>query len=315
MKLERRPSIEATAQTPLGRLRAALNDAERVAVSASMSADDAVSFLRACDAIDPLLDEAGAAADIRPEVNRANFVRERLRTNAESIIRVVQRAGRSGDVEGSRSWDRAQHIAAHVRANRIRRLAIVGVGAAVLIAALALFPMLFPAEPAPDIGAISHLLANEGAVAALDLARAEYERFPDHPEAALWRGALELRAGDPAVAEELFAQARRQAASDVGFLFERGNLLIQAGLPDAAEADAAALIARPDAQAEGYLLLGSVHEARGDREGAIAAFQQAADLAAAANKPQLEVIAKTRLGMILQSLPVLPTPPDLTPHP
>jgi tetratricopeptide (TPR) repeat protein len=90
----------------------------------------------------------------------------------------------------------------------------------------------------------------------------------------------------------------------IGFLFERGNLLIQAGLPDAAEADAAALIAQPDAQAEGYLLLGSVREARGDREGAIAAFQQAADLAAAANKPQLEVIAKTRLGMILQSPPL-----------
>ncbi|MDW8213348.1 MAG: tetratricopeptide repeat protein [Roseiflexaceae bacterium] len=308
MKLERRPSIETTAQTPLGRLRAALDDAERVAVSAGMSADDAVSFLRACDAIECLLSEIGAAADIRPEVNRANFVRERLRVNAESIARVVQSAGRTHDVAGMRSWEAVQSLVTTVRARRIRRLAIAGLGAVALIAALALLLLIFPAEPAPDIGAISRLLANEGAAAALDRARAEYERFPDNPEAALWRGVLELRAGDPAAAEELFAQARQRAASEVGFLFERGNLLIQVGLFDAAEADAAALIARPDAQAEGHLLLGSVREARGDRAGAIEAFQQAADLAAAADKPHLEVIAKTRLGMILQSLPLTPNP-------
>ncbi|MCS6937848.1 MAG: tetratricopeptide repeat protein [Roseiflexus sp.] len=308
MKLERRPSIETTAQTPLGRLRAALDDAERVAVSAGMSADDAVSFLRACDAIECLLSEIGAAADIRPEVNRANFVRERLRVNAESIARVVQSAGRMHDVAGMRSWEEVQSLVATVRARRLRRLAIAGLGAVALIAALALLLLIFPAEPAPDIGAISRLLANEGAAAALDRARAEYERFPDNPEAALWRGVLELRAGDPAAAEELFAQARQWAASEVGFLFERGNLLIQVGLLDAAEADAAALIAHPDAQAEGHLLLGSVREARGDRAGAIEAFQQAADLAAAADKPHLEVIAKTRLGMILQSLPLTPNP-------
>ncbi|MCS7289851.1 MAG: tetratricopeptide repeat protein [Roseiflexus sp.] len=308
MKLERRPSIETTAQTPLGRLRAALDDAERMAVGASVSADDAVSFLRACDAIDRLIDEIGAAADIRPEMNRADYVRERLRTNAEAIARVVQRAGRLDEVAGSRAWEQVRTIAATMRARRLRRLAIAGVGALALIMTLTLLPIILPDEPAPDIGAISRLLANEGAAAALDRARAEYERFPDDPEAALWRGVLELRAGDPATAEALFAQARQRAADEVGFLFERGNLLIQVGLLDAAEADAAALIARPDAQAEGYLLLGSVREARGDRAGAIDAFQQAADRAAAADKPHLEVIAKTRLGMILQSFPLTPNP-------
>lgn len=307
MKLERRPSLETTAQTSLGRLRAALDDAERVAVSASMSADDAVSFLRACDEIERLIDEIGAAADIRPEVNRADFVRERLRLNAGAITRVVQRSHRADEVQHSPSWKRALSIASDVRTRRIRRLMIAGFGVAALMAALASLPLIFPAEPAPDIGAISRLLANEGAAAALERARAEYERFPDDPEAALWRGVLELRTGDPAAAERLFAQARQQAASEAGFLFERGNLLIQVGLFDAAEADAAALIARPDAQAEGYLLLGGVREARGDRAGAIDAFQHAADLAAAADKPHLEVIAKTRLGMILQSFPVLPT--------
>lgn len=308
MKLERRPLIETTAQTPLGRLRAALDDAERVAVSASMSADDAVSFLRACDAIEQCINEAGSSADIRAETNRADFVRERLRVNAAAIIQVIRRADRVSEVEACRSWARALAIASDLRTRRIRRLMIAGIGAALLIATLALLPVIVPAEPAPAIGAISRLLANEGAAAALDLARAEYERFPDDPEAALWRGVLELRAGDPAVAAELFEQARRQAASEIGFLFERGTLLIQVGLLDDAEADADALIARPDAQAEGYLLLGSVQEARGDRAGAIAAFQQAADLAAAADKPHLEVIAKTRLGMVLQALPVAPTP-------
>lgn len=304
MKHERRSFIETAAQTPLGRLRAALDDAERVAVSARVAADDAVALLRACDTIDLLIDAIGASADIRPETNRADFLREQLRTHAGTIVQTVQRASRDRDLHDSPSWKRVLAIAADARVRRLRRMALVGAGAAVVIVLLALLPVIFPAEPAPDIASISRLLADREVAAALDLARAEYERFPDNPEAALWRGVLELRAGDPRVAEDLFAQARRQAASDVGFLFERGNLLIQAGLPDAAEADAAALIARPDAQAEGYLLLGSVREARGDREGAIAAFQQAADLAAAANKPQLEVIAKTRLGMILQSPPL-----------
>ncbi len=304
MKRDHRSFIETAAQTPLGRLRAALDDAERVAVSARVAADDAVAFLRACDTIDMLIDAVGAGADIRPETNRADFLRERLRANAELIVGVVQRAGRDRDLHDSPSWKRALTITADARARRFRRMALIGAGAVIVIALLALLPVIAPAEPAPDIASISRLLTDREIAAALDLARAEYERFPDNPEAALWRGVLELRAGDPQVAEELFAQARRHAASDVAFLFERGNLLIQAGLPDAAEADAAALIARSDAGAEGYLLLGSVREARGDREGAIAAFQQAADLAAAANKPQLEVIAKTRLGMILQSPPL-----------
>lgn len=308
MKLERRPLIETTAQTPLGRLRAALDDAERVAVSAGMSADDAVSFLHACDAIERYVNEAGSGADIRAETNRADFVRERLRVNAAAIVHIIRRAGRAGEVETCRSWAHALAIASEMRMRRMRRLIIAGIGAALLIATLALLPVIVPAEPAPAIGSISRLLANEGAAAALDLARVEYERFPDDPEAALWRGVLELRAGDPAAAAELFEQARRQAASEIGFLFERGTLLIQVGLLDDAEADADALIARPDAQAEGYLLLGSVREARGDRTGAIAAFQQAADLAAVANKPHLEVIAKTRLGMVLQALPLAPTP-------
>lgn len=308
MKLERRPSVETAAQTPLGRLRAALDEAERVAVSAGMAADDAVSFLHACDAIENLIAAAGAGADIRPETNRADFVRERLRRNAEAIVRVVQRAGRVRDVEHCRSWSQAMTVASHMRTRRLRRLTIAVTATVVLVALLALLPVIFPAEPAPDSVAIGRLLASEGADAALALARAEYERFPNDPEAALWRGVLELRVGNPAVAEELFKQARQQSADETAFLFERGNLFIQAGLFDAAEADATTLITRPDTQAEGYLLLGSVREARGDREGAIAAFQQAADLAAAANKPQLEVIAKTRLGMILQSLPILPTP-------
>ncbi|MGQ9549833.1 MAG: tetratricopeptide repeat protein [Roseiflexus sp.] len=304
MKRDRRSSIGSAAQTPLGRLRTALDDAERVAVSACTAADDAVAFLRACDTIDMLIDAVGAGADIRPEMNRADFLRERLRTNAGSIVQTVRRTGRDHDLRESPSWKQALTIAADARARRLRRMALVGAGAAVVIALLVFLPMIFPAEPAPDTASIGRLLIDREVAAALDLARAEYERFPDNPEAALWRGVLELRAGDPLVAEELFAQARRQASSEVGFLFERGNLLIQAGLPDAAEVDAAALIARSDAQAEGYLLLGSVREVRGDREGAIAAFQQAADLAAAANKPQLEVIAKTRLGMILQSPPL-----------
>lgn len=308
MKLARRPSIETTAQTLLGRLRAALDDAEGVAVSARVSADDAVSFLRACDLIEQCINEAGSDADIRAETNRADFVRERLRTHAEAIVRAIRRADRTGEVAESRAWARALALAADRRAHRIRRMAITGIGAAALIAALVLLPVMVPAKPAPAIGSISRVLANEGAAAALDLARAEYERFPDDPEAALWRGVLELRAGDPATAQELFEQARQQSASEIGFLFERGTLLIQVGLFDAAESDAADLIARADAQAEGYLLLGSVREARGDRAGAIAAFQQAADLAAAADKPHLDVIAKTRLGMILQSLPVAPTP-------
>lgn len=308
MKLERRPSIETTAQTLLGRLRAALDEAEDVAVSARVSADDAISFLRACDLIEQCINEAGSDADIRAETNRADFVRERLRTHADAIVRAIRRADRAGEVAESRAWARALALAADRRARRIRRMAIAGIGVAMLIAALASLPVMVPAKPAPAIGSISRLLANEGVAAALDLARIEYARFPDDPEAALWRGVLELRAGDPAAAQELFEQARQQSASEIGFLFERGTLLIQVGLFDAAESDAAELIARADAQAEGYLLLGSVREARGDRAGAIAAFQQAADLAAAADKPHLEVIAKTRLGMILQSLPLAPTP-------
>lgn len=308
MKLERRPSIETTAQTPLGRLRALLDHAERLAVSVGTSADDAVLFLTACDAIEQLLEDVSASADVRPEANRTDFLRGRLRANATSIVRIVQRAGRHEMLRDSHSWYVALTTAERERSRRTRRLALIGAVLVLIVAALAALPILFPAAPAPDLTTISRLISAGDMAAALEQARVEHAAYPDNAEATLWLGVLELRAGDSSVAAALFQQAQQQYGNDIVFLFERGNVLTQVGLFDAAAADARTLIARSDAQAEGYLLLGGVQEARGDRDGAIVAFERAAEQAAATGKTQLEVVARARLGILLQAPPVFPTP-------
>lgn len=308
MKLDRRASIDTIAQTPLGRLRAQLDDAERLAVGVGMTADDAVALFYACDAIEQLLAEVGANADIRPEANRAEALRGRLRTQAVLLARLVQGAGRAAALDDSPAWRATLTRATTEQQQRQRRMILSIGGLALVLALFGGLSWLFPAEPSPDLVTVGRFVSEGEIDAALERVRIEQEQFPDDGEAALWRGVLELRAGDAAEAQPLFDQARQRYVTEVGFYFERGNLLIQVGLFDAAAADADTLIARADAQAEGYLLRGSVEEARGDRFAASEAYNRAAELAAATDKPQLEVIAKTRLGLMLQAPPIFPTP-------
>jgi Tfp pilus assembly protein PilF len=76
----------------------------------------------------------------------------------------------------------------------------------------------------------------------------------------------------------------------------------------AAEVSARELIKHPANTAQGYYILGQIEEARGQTAAAVEAFQQAAALAEQAGDTQLTVLARARLGYLMQAFPPGPTP-------
>ncbi|MFO7167406.1 MAG: tetratricopeptide repeat protein [Chloroflexota bacterium] len=309
MKRSLDPNIST--QTELGHLRDLLDDAERQVVVMHETSTGARDVIRAMDEIDRLLAlVARSGVDVRAEEGRAEFLRRRLTRAAPGVVRLVQAADLSSTLSDSPTWQAILAAQAEQSRQRVRRLFMVGGPILAVLLTIIVLTLLFPPPPQANLTAIRRL-AQEGQIdEALATAQAEATRVPTDPEAALWIGALQTIKGDTAAAEAAWEEARRLIDDEMSFYFERGSALLEAGRPDDAEPDARRLIEQPTTAPTGYLLLGGIEEARGRVPEAIAAFQQAADLAHAAGNSQLEVIAKTRMGMVMQAsgIPLTPTP-------
>ncbi len=84
-----------------------------------------------------------------------------------------------------------------------------------------------------------------------------------------------------------------------------GNQRFQLGDLDGAEAAANQGKAINEREPQVYLLLASVAEARGDAPTAIQYFEQTYELAD--NNPQLQVVARYRMGQLMQQAPMIDT--------
>jgi tetratricopeptide (TPR) repeat protein len=295
---------------PLERLRHHLDVAERRVVVMHESPDIALEVIHTMDQIEGLLHELqGPEFDTRGEESRAEALRERLARAAGRVVRQVGSRGSAGQLTDSPTWRMLREAAAAQHRQWRRRF--LGIGAGIAIVAILLvvvLPRVFPAPPHADIEAISRPARAGDIGSALATAQAEQARVPNDPAVALWIGALQQRRGDQAAAQQAWEAARRLYGDDSTFHMERGIVWLQLGDLAAAEADARALIAQPGSAAEGYYLLSQVEEERGQISAAIAALQQAAQLAEQEGNAQLTVLARTRLGYLMQQ-PLLPPTP------
>jgi len=132
--------------------------------------------------------------------------------------------------------------------------------------------------------------------------------MPQDAEHWAWVGVLEEKLGHTAEAAEAFARGEQAAQSRVAFLYTRGNAYLRLGDLDKAEGDGKAALEINRDYAEAYFLLGGVYEARGDAAAAMEALEQAATLAEKAGNSALVVMAKYRLGMLMQSAPMMQPP-------
>jgi cytochrome c-type biogenesis protein CcmH/NrfG len=308
MKRTIEPNIETA--SPLAQVRALLTDLERQLVVMQETPSGARDVIVGVDAAEQML--AGLSqpgVDLRAEENRLDFVRRRLTGGAPGVARLVQAANLADDLRDSPTWRAIQAAQAAQARGRLRRLLFIGVPLLALFLTIIVLNLLFPAPPRANLTLASRQLEQGQIDQALATARAEAARVPTDPEPHLLIGAIATQQGNTAEAETAWAEARRLMADDTQFFFQRGTALLELGLPDAAEADARQLITNEATAAPGYLLLGGVEETRGRVPEAVAAFEEAARIAATQNNAQLEVIAKTRIGILMQQAPMLaPTP-------
>lgn len=294
-----------TSRSMLNQLRDLLDTTERRLPVMHETPDGALQVIRHSDTLAQLaLAARRPGVDTRAEENRVDILRRQLQSRAAQVVRLVRAADQADQLSDSPTWQMIQDLHT-VQQRQLHRRLMIG-GSVVLTLGLLLFvvlPWVFPAPPRANVDSVVRMFAEGDLPGALVRARAEQARVPTDADAALWVGVLSLRSGDPAAAETAWAQARQLLNNDKIFYFQRGTALIEVGLPDIAEEDARRLIALPGAIAEGYLLLGGVEEARGRVPEAMKALQQSADYARQADNPELEVMAKTRLALMLQSPP------------
>jgi tetratricopeptide (TPR) repeat protein len=130
----------------------------------------------------------------------------------------------------------------------------------------------------------------------------------------IWEGVLHEQLGETDQAQASLAHAQELMADQPAmYWITLGNDRLQAGNLDGAEAAGnQALVLKPD-DAQATFLLGGVAEARGDNAKAIELFDKTFQLAQKDN-PQLAVIARVRMGQLMQQVsPFGPTSPVTTP--
>ena len=293
-------------------LREDLDEAERLIVQ--LRRHNVESFLQLLDNIEERFTQLESSGlDLRPEQTRWGSLQSKLRSEAGRVKRVLDVAG---GLEGLRQanppalgmWWRLDAVVAAARRHFIRRLGMtVGTISALLAIVWALLTFVFPPDPNTIISseAITTLqqLAFEGrweeALTVIEDAKARLTQ-PD-AELLIWEGVIRDNLGQGERALQPLAEAKALVPSDqqVAYWWTLGTIRLAVGdLEEARAAGNEALALDPN-DPQGYFLLGSVAEVEGDTSAAIDSFEQAFQLAIDSS-PQLAVIARVRMGNLLQ---------------
>lgn len=319
-------TVESRTSTPATELREALDLAERKIVLVNQT--NVEELLVLLDSIERKFDELSPIMDLRSEEVRWQNLLNRLSSQPGPVASAAAKAGgyaklRTAHPPAESFWWR---LDAEVTTRR-RKLATRAVTvAACVIGGIALVlwlvNTLFPPDPEAVLlvsttGEIGKYVQDGDWQSALKVTNDSLAQLPDEPELLVWKAVLLERLGDTADATAAFDHARRVSADKpLQLLLMLSQTRFQVGDIDGAEQaalDAGKL--NPD-EAQVYFMLGNVAEARGDIPKAIEMLDKTFELAEEDNV-QLAVIAKVRLGNLLQSpagFDVTPTPAE-TPTP
>jgi tetratricopeptide (TPR) repeat protein len=305
-------SIQVGKLTPADELRDLLDRVERRLGSINGArAEDVIEMFDWLDRIVPLFAEIEAdGVDLRPERTRWENIDSMMHAKAGRIVRQArgqiapQRATRQPPSEHWWWW-LDEHVREQTRRRIQRSLITVAAVAVLALVAYSVFNALFPTNPAVE-RAQGLQLAAERAVMEGNWAEAErqfaqaVQETPDDVMLWAWLGVVREEQGNQAGAEEAFARAREVAGSELTFHLARGQVYIQANRSDKALAEAERAVELAPDSAQAHFLLASAYELSGRFVEAIAEFEKTSKLAE--NKePQLVVLARMRMGMLLQT--------------
>lgn len=310
--------VEMRTSSPAEALRADLGEAERLVVN--VNAENVEALLRLLDRIEARLDELEKGqSDVRAERGRWETLLARLARRPGPVAKAAARAGgmaklRAANPPHESFWWRLDAESAALRRRAWTRLALALGGIVLFFVALYwAVETLFP--PNPQVVLLSQTTAAiqervldgdfEGALAA---AEASHDALADQPELLIWEAVLNEQLGRQERAAELLSSAEALLRDSPALYWTQlGTTRLQVGDLEGSEA-AALQAAELDASLpQPYFLLANIADARGETERAIELFDKTFTLAEESD-PQLAVIARVRVGELLQRPPAIPTP-------
>lgn len=305
-------SVREERQSLAVSLREDLGEAERMIVQ--LRRHNVEQFLQLLDLIEVrFLELESYGLDLRPEYTRWASLHSKLRREAGRIVRVIDVAGgldtlRQANPPAEGFWWRLDAVVAESRRRLLRRLGItLGTIVALLVVVWVLLTFVFPPDPNTVVAseAISTLqqLAFEGrweeALAVIEEAMSRLTQ-PD-AELLIWEGVIRGKLGQDERAREALAEAKSLVPPGklVAYWWSLGSVQLSVGDVEDARTAGFEAIGLDDSDPQGYFLLASVAEVTGDTVCAVDLFEETFQLAADSN-PQLAVIARVRMGNLLQ---------------
>ena len=305
-------AIESRANSPANDLRDELEKAERRIVT--LDGANVEDFLLLLDGIEQTFEKlAQNQADLRPEEARWESLLSRLSSKPGPLVAAAKQAGglaalRAKHPPAKSFWWHLDVELATRRARSVRRALITTiVTVLVVVGGLRAVDYFFPPDPRAVAmvntnAEIEQLIFDGEWEAALEVVMRAQQEWPDEPELVVWEAVLSEQLGDERRAQRALERAQQLVADNpVGLWVLVGNNRLNVGNLDGAEAAANQALAIAPEEPQAIFLLGSVAEARGDNATAIERFNQVFELAEADN-PQLAVIARVRMGNLLQRM-------------
>lgn len=308
-------SVESKANSPANVLRDELDRAEREVVK--LDAGNVEAYLLLLDQIEKRFDELTAnETDLRPELGRWDSLISRLQTKPDALVTAAARAGglaklRQKHPPAESFWWHLDQEVAQRRLQTVKRVVTTVAAAIVLLGggywALNTF---FPPSPAAvqmmeTNSQLDQLIMEQRWQEALTVVETAQQTLPDEPELVLWEMVFAEQLGDTERANHAWARAQALLPDlPVELLVQLGNQRLQVGnFQGAWNAGQEALALDPE-NAQATFLLGGVAESVNDIPTAIAMFDRTFTLAEEENA-QLAVIARVRMGNLLQRAPAL----------
>jgi tetratricopeptide (TPR) repeat protein len=301
--------------TPADELRQLLSRSEDrlINLSDSASVAELYTWLDQVASLMPVLRAAGG--DVRSEEARWQSLQERVQNRATRVMRawrssaVLAAARQAAAPPEANWWWWIDQMIARQRQRRLRRGAgIVLAVLAALAAASFVFQRLFPVDPVQRAAYRLQLQAETelnfgNTVAAYETLSRVLEIDATNFRMWILHGAVADLLGDSMTADHSWQQARSLLAdAELPFLIERGMSFVRTQQPDRAITDLEAAIAIDPGSAQAHLVLGSALEAVGRLRDGLAAYERAADLAEAANNPELVVLARVQAANLIPRL-------------
>lgn len=317
--------VESRTGNAATKLREALDKAERLVVQ--LNGENVEEFLLKLDEIETDLAQLHQeGGDFRPEQARWDSILSRLHHRPEPVVRAAQVAGGLGTLRAKHPpatsfwWYLDQELARR-RGQSLRRM-LITIVSVVAIAVIAFWAVntFFPPDPEAVLmvettNTLDQYIANQRWEEALQLVEDTRAELPTQPDLAIWQVVLNEQLGRTAAATAALEEAHTLMGDPVQVWTRLGTNRLQVGNLEGAEQAAEEARTLDPEEPQVYFLLGGIAETRGDVQTAIAYFDQTFNLARDAN-PQLAVIARVRMGQLLQSPGTLFTPEaDATPTP